>query len=254
MSKDNGYWVRVLDEEKASILISLNLSYCSDVAIIKVADDACREGFAYLVEDYAVKLDKSYLRSLSFVDALNLNMEHDAKWRDICSDCLTRELVDREVAQRYVATIDWGNGKDFSTNTLDMNIFNNILRKELEDLHQLADKIKGFKFEPRKVSHEPQLPDEIDLYNFFEKYKGVAKGSMDDKSYAKLCGYHAYYMFKSFETGSLSKYLSIYEDIVTADYYIGNNRYHAIKFKDRGTFLVSEKRYKELKARKGCTV
>jgi hypothetical protein len=240
MNKDNGYWVRVLDEEKASILISLNLSYCSDVAIIKVADDTYREGFAYLVEDYAVKLDKAYLRPLSFVDALNLNMEHDAKWRDICSDCLTRELVDREVAQRCVATIDWGNGKDFSTNTHDMNIFNNILRKELEDLHQFANKAKSFKFEPRKVSHGPQLPDEIDLYNFFEKYKGHAKchhifGHV-------VCCY------------TLNGYVAEYKDSDRIEYFIGYNRYHAIKFKDRGTFLVSEKRYKELKARKGCTV
>ena len=88
MNKDNGYWVRVLDEEKANILISLGYSCCSDVAIIKVADDACREDYAYWVKDYMLKLDKSYLRSLSFVDALNLNMEHDAKWREICADCL----------------------------------------------------------------------------------------------------------------------------------------------------------------------
>ena len=251
MSKDKGYWVKVLDEEKANILISLGFSCCSDVAIIKVAEDEGREGYVYLVNDNMIKLDKSYLRPLSYLDALNLNMEHSAKWREICTDCLNRELVSREETQRYVAYIDWGNGKDFSTNTPDMNIFNSILRKELEDLHQLADKIKSFKIEPHKVSHEPQLPDEIDLYNFFKKYKGVAKGSMDDKSYAKLCGYHAYYMIKSFETGSLSKYLSIYEDIITADYYIGNNRYYAIKFKDRGTFLVSEKRYNELKAKEG---
>ncbi|PTL34615.1 hypothetical protein C7120_08940 [Prevotella sp. oral taxon 376] len=254
MNKDNGYWVKVLDEEKANILISLGYSCCSDVAIIKVADDTCREGFAYWVEDYMVKLNKSYLRPLSYLDALNLDMGYNDKWREICTDCLARECFDREEAYNYLCAIDLGKGKDFSTNTRDMNIFNSVLRKELEDLHQFADKAKSFKFEPRKVSHEPQLPDEIDLYNFFEKYKGVAKGVTDDKLYAKLCGYHAYYMIKSFETGSLSKYLSIYEDIVKADYYIGNNRYHAIKFKDRGVFLVSEKRYKELKARKGCTV
>ena len=80
MDKDNGYWVRVLDEEKASILISLNLSYCSDVAIIKVADDTYREGFAYLVEDYAVKLNKSEISPLSYIDALNLDMRYSAKW------------------------------------------------------------------------------------------------------------------------------------------------------------------------------
>lgn len=99
-----------------------------------------------------------------------------------------------------------------------------------------------------------ELPDEIDLYNFFEKYKGVAKGIIEDNSYSKLFGYHAYYMTKSFETRSLSEYLSIYEDTVTINYHIGNNRYYAIKFKKRGVFLVSEERYKELKARKGCTV
>lgn len=255
MNKDNGYWVRVLDEEKANILISLGFSYCSDVAIIKVADDTCREGFAYLVEDYAVKLNKSYLRPLSFVDALNLNMEHDAKWREICSDCLSRELVNREVAQRYVATIDWGNGKDFSTNTPDMNIFNSILRKELEDLHQFADKIKGFKFEPRKVSHEPQLPDEIDLYNFFEKWQGKVVGLKEDKSYRRVCrAKFCVPLLANFCTRSLSVYLAQYDSFFSTEYYIGKKRYHAIKFKDRGTFLVSEKRYKELKAKKGCTV
>ena len=95
-----------------------------------------------------------------------------------------------------------------------------------------------------------QLPDEIDLYNFFEKYKGVVKGVIEDNSYSKLCGYHAYYMTKSFETRSLSEYLSIYEDTVTINYYIGNNRYYAINFKKRGVFLVSEKRRNELKGKK----
>ena len=95
-----------------------------------------------------------------------------------------------------------------------------------------------------------QLPDEIDLYNFFEKYKGVVKGVIEDNSYSKLCGYHAYYMTKSFETRSLSEYLSIYEDTVTINYYIGNNRYYAINFKKRGVFLVREKRRNELKGKK----
>lgn len=114
--------------------------------------------------------------------------------------------------------------------------FTNFTGKIERDIHDAASRIN--------------LPDEIDLYNFFEKYKGVAKGVMDDKSYSKLCGYHAYYMTKSFETRSLSEYLSIYEDTVTINYYIGNNRYYAIKFKKRGVFLVSEKRYNELKAYK----
>ena len=252
MNKDNGYWVRVLDEEKANILISLGYSCCSDVAIIKVADDACREGYAYWVKDYMLKLDKSCLRPLSFVDALNLNMEHDAKWRDICSDCLARELVNREVAQRYVATIDWGNGKDFSTNTHDMNIFNSILRDELEYVHQLADKIKGFKFEPRKISHGPQLPEEVVLYNFFEKWQGKVVGLKEDKKYNRLCGYKTCFPYLvKFDIRELSAYLAQYDSFFSTEYYIGKKRYYAIKFRDRGTFLVSEKRYDELKAKKG---
>ena len=115
--------------------------------------------------------------------------------------------------------------------------FSNFTGKIERDIYNAASRIK--------------LPDEIDLYNFFEKYKGVAKGVIDDNSYSKLCGYHAYYTTKSFETRSLSEYLSIYEDTVTINYYIGNNRYYAIKFKKRGVFLVSEKRYNELKEKKG---
>lgn len=104
----------------------------------------------------------------------------------------------------------------------------------------------------QKKAQVTELPDEIDLYNFFEKYKGVAKGVIEDNSYSKLCGYHAYYMTKSFETRSLSEYLSIYEDTVTINYHIGDNRYYAINFKKRGVFLVSEKRYKELKKNRRC--
>ena len=249
MSKDKGYWVKVLDEEKANILISLGFSCCSDVAIIKVAEDEGREGYVYLVNDNMIKLDKSYLHPLSFVNALNLNMEHSAKWRELCTDCLSNELMDKKDTLQKLFGEYNKEDKDKTDKPENMEKLFAFFREQSDCIRRLADELRNFEFEP--VKEEVNLPDEIDLYNFFEKYKGVAKGSMDDKSYAKLCGYHAYYMIKSFETGSLSKYLSIYKDIITADYYIGNNRYYAIKFKDRGVFLVSEKRYNELKAKKG---
>lgn len=249
MNKDKGYWVKVLDEEKANILISLGYSCCSDVAIIKVAEDEGREGYVYLVNDNMIKLDKSYLRPLSYLDALNLDMEHNAKWRELCTDCLSNELMDKKDTLQKLFGEYSKEDKDKTDKPENMEKLFAFFREQSDCIRRLADELRNFEFEP--VKEEVNLPDEIDLYNFFEKYKGVAKGSMDDKSYAKLCGYHAYYMIKSFETGSLSKYLSIYEDIITADYYIGNNRYYAIKFKDRGTFLVSEKRYNELKAKKG---
>ena len=174
---------------------------------------------------------------------------------EICSDCLYHETLDKEETIECLYGADLREGKDFSTNTLDMNIFNSILRDELEDIHQLADKIKGFKFEPRKVSHEPQLPEEVDLYNFFEKWQGKVVGLKEDKKYSRLCSYKTCFPYLvKFDIRELSAYLAQHDSFFSTEYYIGKKRYYAIKFKDRGTFLVSEKRYKELKTKKGTTV
>ncbi len=246
MSKDKEYWARIVDEEVASRLIPLGLTYASNLAVIKVADEDRCEGLVYWVNDFSVKLDKSCLRPLSFIDALNLNIENKATCLEICTDCFNRELIDRKTAVRHLVGIDLGSGKDFSTKTLGMDIFNSFLRKELEDLHQLADKVKNFKFERHKVSFKSQLPDEIDLYNFFEKWGGRA-----------TCSYViAYDDFPCHDEGSVvAKSISALEDAKgycdKIEYDIQHNRYYAIKFKDRGTFLVSEKRYNELKAKKG---
>lgn len=240
MNKDKGYWARIVDEDVVSDLIEIGITCSPNVAIIKVAELKGCKDLVYWVNDFAVKLDKSCLRPLSFVDALNLDMEHGAKWREICTDCLSNEL------SGVLKNSEKDRNKTYKPK--EMTSIIDLFREQSELFDKFAEVICSTKFEP--VKEEIKLPDEIDLYNFFEKYKGVAKGAIDDKSYAKLCGYHAYYMIKSFETGSLSKYLSIYEDIITADYYIGNNRYYAIKFKDRGVFLVSEKCYRELKSKK----
>lgn len=89
-----------------------------------------------------------------------------------------------------------------------------------------------------------QLPDEIDLYNFFETLGGVA--------ICLLRNWHtAMYRIRGIRTcKTLTDYLSIYDDCSQIKYYIGKNRYYAIKFNGRGVFLVSEKRYNELKAKK----
>ena len=127
-----------------------------------------------------------------------------------------------------------------------MSNFINFLRKQNEDLRHITEKIKSFKFEPCKVFHEANLPDEIDLYNFFEKWGGRA-----------ICSYViAYDDFPCHDEGSVvAKSISALEDAKgycdKIEYDIQHNRYYAIKFKDRGTFLVSEKRYNELKAKKG---
>ena len=88
-----------------------------------------------------------------------------------------------------------------------------------------------------QANDRQELPDEIDLYNFFEKWRGYAK---------------CYNVFGSVKSCHTTKaYFENYRDSNTIEYFINDNHYHAIKFKDRGTFLVSEKRYKELKAKKG---
>lgn len=89
-----------------------------------------------------------------------------------------------------------------------------------------------------------QLPDEIDLYNFFETWGGVA--------ICLLRNWHTVmYGIRGVRTcKTLTGYLSMYDDCSQIKYYIGKNLYYSIKFKDRGVFLVSEKRYNELKAKK----
>lgn len=90
-----------------------------------------------------------------------------------------------------------------------------------------------------------QLPDEIDLYNFFEQWGGRAFCVFRCFQFTPLgprCDYNC---------RSLQRYLSLYNHCSQIKYYIGLNRYYSIKFRDRGTFLVSEKRYNELKAKKG---
>lgn len=97
-----------------------------------------------------------------------------------------------------------------------------------------------------KVEPNHAFPDEIDLYNFFEKWHGMADMS-------KIVNGITPYDYRTVHetVGDIVKYLNDYQDYNSVEYFIGKNSYHAIKFNDRGTFLVSEKRYKELKSKKG---
>jgi hypothetical protein len=80
------------------------------------------------------------------------------------------------------------------------------------------------------------LPDEIDLYNFFEMWGGRAECKMLDhsKTIYSICDYSQFYDYAT-----------------NIRYHIGKAKYYALRFNGRGTFLVSEKRYNELKAKKG---
>ena len=80
-----------------------------------------------------------------------------------------------------------------------------------------------------------QLPDEIDLYNFFETWGGRAECRLYEGAMT---------------TYSIDDYVKLYDDSISIRYHIGKAKYYALRFNSRGVFLVSEKRYNELKAYK----
>ena len=111
----------------------------------------------------------------------------------------------------------------------------------IRGLTQFMDEIERKMYQ---AEDSVQLPDEIDLYNFFETWRGVA--------ICLLRKWHtAIYGISSVRTcETITDYLSIYDDCSQIKYYIGKNRYYAINFNGMGVFLVSEKRYNELKWKK----
>lgn len=87
-------------------------------------------------------------------------------------------------------------------------------------------------------------PDEIDMYNFFEQWGGRAFCVFKDFRFTPVGPRYDY------TCKSLRQYLSMCDYCSQIKYYIGTKRYYSIEFKDRGVFLVSEKRYNELKTKK----
>lgn len=100
--------------------------------------------------------------------------------------------------------------------------FTNFTGKIERDIHNAASRIK--------------LPDEIDLYNFFEQWDGRAECRLHEGSMT------AY---------SIDDYVKLYDDSISIRYHIGKAKYYALRFNGRGVFLVSEKWYNELKVKKG---
>lgn len=239
MSKNKEYWVKIDSDVMIGILAGMNIIYSRDAPVVKVVDDMKGGDLVYWVEDYSCKLSKSYLHPLSFVEALSLDMEHNAKWREICADCLNRELMDKKddvlkkLFEEYIHTDKEDKSK--TNKNEDMKSIIDLFRKQSELFDKFTEAIRNLKFEP--VKEKVNLPDEIDLYNFFEKWGGYAE---------------CYSLFGSVTScHTIKAYSENYRNANSIEYFIDDNRYYAIRFKDRGVFLVSEKRYKELKAKKG---
>lgn len=114
----------------------------------------------------------------------------------------------------------------------------------LDILRDFADFTDKIEHEMKCKTKAVNLPDEIDIYNFFEKWGGEAV--------CLLSGFTATMFGESrvLRRQTLNGYLAERNNCSQVKYHIGPNRYYALKFKNRGTFLVSEKRYNELKAKK----
>ena len=81
-----------------------------------------------------------------------------------------------------------------------------------------------------------KVPEKIDIYNFFEQWDGRAECRLYE---GDMTAY------------SIDDYVKLYDDSISIRYHIGKAKYYALRFNNRGVFLVSEKRYNELKAKKG---
>lgn len=106
----------------------------------------------------------------------------------------------------------------------------------LDMLRDFTNFTGKFERDMYKTAKRLQLPDEIDLYNFFEMWGGRAECKMLDhsKTIYSICDYSQFYDYAT-----------------NIRYHIGKAKYYALRFNGRGVFLVSEKRYNELKAKKG---
>ena len=108
-----------------------------------------------------------------------------------------------------------------------------------------SDMLRCFTQFMDEVERDVLLPDEVDLYNFFKTWGGVAICLLKNWHTAmySIGGIH--------KCKTLTDYLLMYDDCLQIKYYIGKNSYYAINFFSKGVFLVSEKRYNELNAKKG---
>lgn len=103
----------------------------------------------------------------------------------------------------------------------------------LRDFTHFTQKIERDMYETAK---RLQLPDEIDVYNFFEQWGGRAECRLYEGAMTSY---------------SIDDYVKLYDNSISIRYHIGKAEYHALRFNGRGVLLVSEKRYNELKAKKG---
>ena len=104
----------------------------------------------------------------------------------------------------------------------------------LRDFTHFTLKIERDMYETAK---RLQLPDELDIYNFFETWGGRAECRLYEGEMTAC---------------SINDYVKLYDESISIRYHIGKAKYYALRFNSRDVFLVSEKRYKELKKNRRC--
>lgn len=237
MSERKEYWAKVVNEEALSFLCSIGV--CTrELPIMKVYDISYNKVMIVEIlgcnipQQIKYKFSEGSISPLTYEDAVLLNMEHNAKWAEICDDCISRETIS------MCEKITEGITSQEEVKILIMDI----------DVGSKKDNTSYQHIKVGKANDRQELPDEIDLYNFFEKWGGFAIGRYLPCSDKYVVGRDITLI------GDMRSYMKERDGFDYIIYKIGLQFYHAIKFKDRGTFLVSEKKYKELKTRKGCTV
>lgn len=259
MSKNKGYWVRIQDMSaiRHAIYAAVASYKCPIVKVRDCDDGKWVDVIDSLLSKNELGLLKEDVEPLSYADAITLDMDDRDKKFEICVDCLMRECKqtidnafrdlksgrvflkrgNKSLSEDSRSSI--GDNDKLSHGPISMN-FN---LKEISG--QWLDSISGLKNNPAFTAEKQEHPDEIDLYNFFEKWHGIADMS-------KIVNGITPYDYRTVHetVGDIVKYLNDYQDYNKVEYFIDDNCYHAIRFKDRGTFLVSERRYQELKKKK----
>lgn len=225
------YWVKITDKGALRRAASLGLASYK-VPIVKVMDNGHDDRliitdsvFCDVHASYELFLLREHVLLLSFSDALALNIKDEKKRLKIFADSLNCEIG--ETIERINNDIESG------------RIF---LKRNVSD--RWSDKVCDFKYTLDFSEKRVKIPDEIDLYNFFEKWNGEAR--CVPKPHFEAYG-------KTFSIYSILAFEQMKDNCKEIEYYISGMKYHAIRFKARGTFLVSERRYHEPKAKKGET-
>lgn len=324
MRERKEYWAKVVNEEALSFLCSIGI--CTrELPIMKVYDISYNKVMIVEIlgcnipQQIKYKFSEGSISPLTYKDAVLLNMEHNAKWAEICDDCIAREttrmcekftegIMSKEEAKRLIMGRGVGSKKDNTSyqrikarqanagqelsdeknsyfpyipfrNSVVDECYQDLFRRmslsarrsvrvvnsrilstenpKPENYFMWKDSFLGGLNKSRDLRDGPstndkdskqKLPDEIDLYNFFEKWGGFAIGRYLSCSDKYVVGRDVTLI------GDMRSYMKERDGFDYIIYKIGLQFYHAIKFKNRGTFLVSEKKYKEMKTRKGCTV